>query len=143
MNPPQDRTAPRSHRRFTDEYETIATLIGRDVTILGELRGATNVDFSGTIEGELDVEGFLWIRAEGRVVGTITADAVVVEGRIEGDLTIRGAVELRPDCHVEGNVTAGSIAIAEGAFFEGGITMGGDEVDRKAVAFEEKRGETD
>ena len=55
----------------------------------------------------------------------------------------RRACFLRPDCHVEGNITAGSIAIAEGAFFEGTITMGADEVDREAVAFEEKRGATD
>jgi cytoskeletal protein CcmA (bactofilin family) len=143
MSSSNDRTSSRRHRRFSDAVESFATLIGQDVTIRGELAGATNVDLDGRVEGELKVDGFLWLRPEGRVIGVIWAHAVVVEGTINGDLRVRDALELRPGCKVEGDIVARKVAIVEGAFFEGGITMDGEEVDRDRVGFSEKRTESD
>jgi cytoskeletal protein CcmA (bactofilin family) len=73
------------------------------------------------------------------ITGNVAAEACVVEGRIEGDIQVRGTVELRSNCRVTGDITAKSVAIAEGAIFEGGITMDKTPVDRHEVAFEEKR----
>jgi cytoskeletal protein CcmA (bactofilin family) len=127
------------HRRFTDGFGPTGVLIGPEVHIGGELKSRTSVDFAGTLEGFLSGEGLVRVRESARITGNISAEACVVEGRVDGDLQVRGAVELKPSSRVTGDITASTVAIAEGAVFEGGITMGAKTVDRDTVGFVEKR----
>ena len=129
----------RRKRRFSDVEEGYDTVIGPNLTITGEVRGACNVDFYGTLEGNVELGGFLRLRDGGRIVGDVSADNVIVEGQIRGAVRAREKAELRNSCHVEGDLIAESVAIAEGGHFEGKITMAGRSEARQEVAFEEKR----
>jgi cytoskeletal protein CcmA (bactofilin family) len=127
------------NRRFTDGYGPTGVLIGPEMRIEGELRSRTTIDFAGTLEGFISGDGLVRVRRGASITGNVSAEACVVEGRVDGDLQIRGTVELRPSCHVTGDITARSVAIADGAVFEGGITMDTKAVDRNDVEFVEQR----
>jgi len=129
----------RRHRRFTDATETCESVIGPDVSIKGDVRGKTDMEFRGSLKGNLDLDGFLWVRPDGRVEGNLSATNLLIEGEVRGEICAEEKAELRSSCRVEGNIFAHSLAIADGGFFEGEITMEGQSSTRDKVEFKEKR----
>ncbi len=130
-------------RRFGDVESAYETVIGGHVTITGEVHGVCNVDLHGTLDGNIEIEGFLRIREGARIVGDIAATNVIVEGEVRGGVRALEKVELRSACRVEGDLIAESVAIAEGGHFDGKITMAGSPESRHQVSFEEKRSISD
>lgn len=126
-------------RRFSDVEGAYESVIGAKVTVTGEIRGVCDVDLHGTLEGNIELEGFLRIREGGRIVGDIAATNVIVEGEVRGSIRAHEKAELRSACRVEGDLIAESVAIAEGGHFEGKITMAGRSEPREQVSFKEKR----
>ena len=126
-------------RRFTDESDAFATVLGPDLRIEGSLRGSGSLELKGSFKGELSVEGLVWIRSQGSVDGELVASSVVVEGEVVGSVHATGKVDLREGCRVEGDITAGAVAAADGSFFEGRITMPQSAAEPQVVAYEEKR----
>lgn len=114
-------------------------MIGSDVVIRGELAGNANVEFAGTLEGTLVIDGFVAVRSEGRITGRVQAAAVLIEGSVNGEIHAAGKVELRRSCRVEADIFAGSVAIADGSAFEGAITMNDHAAAPQDLAFTEKR----
>ena len=96
------------------------SVIGNDLKIIGQglkiiSQGTLQVD--GEIEG--DVAGVeVIIGEQGKVTGTVAADRVIVRGTISG--VIRGAtVTLQSSSNVQGDLHHMSLAIEQGAMFEG------------------------
>lgn len=96
------------------------SVIGNDLKIIGQglkiiSQGTLQVD--GEIEG--DVRGSeVIIGEQGRVTGTVAAERVIVRGRISG--VIRGVtVALQSSSRVEGDIHHMSLAIEQGAEFDG------------------------
>jgi cytoskeletal protein CcmA (bactofilin family) len=88
-------------------------IIGQDLRIISQ--GTLQVD--GEVEG--DVVGSEVIIGElGKVTGTVAAEQVTVRGRISG--AIRAVtVQLQSSSHVEGDIHHMSLAIEQGAAFDG------------------------
>jgi cytoskeletal protein CcmA (bactofilin family) len=105
--PPAGRAAERSQ----------PSVIGPDLTIMGNLTSNGEVHVDGEVQG--DVHATHVVIGEGaRVTGGIMAREIVVRGHIVGFL--RGhKVLLQATSHVEGDVLHKSLAIEQGAFFEG------------------------
>jgi cytoskeletal protein CcmA (bactofilin family) len=86
---------------------------------------AATIGRGALIRGEVESPGDLLI--EGRVFGAVRAgDTVKVEGRVEGPIAARSIV-LASTAEVTGELRAESVAIEEGATFEGRIDMVIDE----------------
>jgi cytoskeletal protein CcmA (bactofilin family) len=98
----------------------VHSVIGEDLTIEGQAitircRGA--LEINGNIQAELHSQKLV-VGKSGRVEGTIAADNVEVWGHVSG--TIKGArVSLHPGAEVEGDILAKTLAVADGASFEG------------------------
>jgi len=93
------------------------SVIGRELTIAGNITSTGTLALDGHIEGDVHCEQ-LRIGKEGRIDGVVIAEDVVVDGRIKGDL--RGAqVTLKANAHVDGDIFHSSLAIEQGAFFVG------------------------
>ena len=69
-----------NRRRFTDQADGFASVLGPETLIEGTFRGAGGVEIEGTVKGELAEDGLVWILARGSVDGEIKAESVVVEG---------------------------------------------------------------
>ncbi len=131
-----DPSAPK--RRFTDERGDFAGAIGRDMTVEGSIHGATDLEIWGAFEGDLEIEGLVWVRPGGRVTGEIVATDVVVEGELRGTVRAAVKIDMRATCRVEADVTAARIAAAEGSHIEGRITV--VENTDNVVGYSERRG---
>jgi cytoskeletal protein CcmA (bactofilin family) len=108
------------------------SVIGNDLKIIGQglkiiSQGTLQVD--GEIEG--DVGGAEVIIGErGRVTGTVAAERVIVRGTISG--VIRGiTVTLQSSSHVEGDINHMSLAIEQGAEFDGRCRRSADPSELK------------
>ena len=99
---------------------TEKSVIGNDLKITGQGlkiigRGVLQVD--GEIEG--DVQGVEVIVGEkGKVTGMVAAHNVIVRGNVSG-VVCGKTVALQASSHVEGDVHHMSLAIEQGALFEG------------------------
>ncbi len=132
--------ADSSTRRFTDSASGDSTVIGQGIHVKGEVTGSASIEIWGSLEGKAGTEGLLWVREGGKVEGEVAASNVVVEGTVQGKIHAREKAELRSKCKVKGDLSAKTVAIAEGAFFEGGIRMSGQKPGPpKQSTFKEKR----
>src|SRR5437870_10686489 len=99
---------------------TDKSVIGNDLKIIGQGlkiigRGVLQVD--GEIEG--DVQGAEVIVGEkGKVTGMVAARDVIIRGKVSG-VVCGKTVALQATSHVEGDVHHMSLAIEQGALFEG------------------------
>ncbi|MGE5266240.1 MAG: bactofilin family protein [Deltaproteobacteria bacterium] len=93
------------------------SVIGPELQITGNLVSRGEVQIDGEING--DVHGSHVVVGErATVTGGIVADEVVVRGHVMG--SVRGKrVLLQSTCRVEGDVYHLTLAIEQGAYFEG------------------------
>ena len=115
---PATTSAP-SVERSTQQQQTV---IGPGIHVIGNIRGQSNMELKGTIEGNVKLDGLLVVGAGGRLEGDVSADAVVVEGEILGNIDARDKVELCSNCKMKGDLRANSLSIKEGALFEGRVS---------------------
>ncbi len=123
-------------RRLGDSNAGPATYISSSARIEGALGGAGAFVVCGEIHGDCDINGPVTLTKEGRWVGTICADNVILAGTVEGDVIARERVEVGQSARVSGSISGVSIAVAEGAIIEGELSVksGGT-----ATRFSEKR----
>ena len=126
------RNAPQQRQRPGAPEAGPKSVIGNDLRIIGQglkiiSQGTLQVD--GEIEG--DVGGAEVIIGErGRVTGTVAAERVIVRGTISG--VIRGVtVTLQSSSHVEGDINHMSLAIEQGAEFDGRCRRSADASELK------------
>ncbi|MFP3920908.1 MAG: polymer-forming cytoskeletal protein [Dichotomicrobium sp.] len=93
------------------------SIIGEDLAITGNVISKGEVQVDGQIEGDVHCASLI-VGEKAEITGGIVAEDVVVRGRVMG--SIRGVrVTLQASSHVEGDVFHKSLAIEQGAFFEG------------------------
>jgi cytoskeletal protein CcmA (bactofilin family) len=119
-SPGQTPSAPLSMRRSGPSDSGNKSVISNDLKIIGQglkiiSQGTLQVD--GEVEG--DVAGAeVIIGEQGKVTGTVAAERVIVRGKISG--VIRGmTVALQSSARVEGDIHHISLAIEQGAEFDG------------------------
>ncbi len=93
------------------------TVIASDVNILGNLFSDGVVDIDGRIEGNVRGSS-VTIRANGRVMGDVYADNVMVYGEVKGIIKAKN-VELYAQCRVEGIIMHESLQVEDGAYIDG------------------------
>jgi cytoskeletal protein CcmA (bactofilin family) len=95
----------------------VPTIIGEDLTIRGNITSKGEIQVDGEIEGDIRC-GSLLLGDKSKVTGGVAAEDVVVRGHIVG--SIRGVrITLQGQSVVEGDVFYQSLAIEQGASFEG------------------------
>jgi cytoskeletal protein CcmA (bactofilin family) len=93
------------------------SFIDSSLTIVGDLHSAGDVRIDGRICGNVRCAQLILGR-DATVTGSVAAQQVIVRGRIVG--TVRApAVIIQDSAHVESEIIYCSLAIDDGAFFEG------------------------
>jgi cytoskeletal protein CcmA (bactofilin family) len=107
-------------RRAAPAETGAKSVIGNDLKIIGQglkiiSQGTLQVD--GEVEGDVGGSEVI-IGEKGKVTGTVAAERVIVRGQISG--VIRGVtVTLQSSSRVEGDIHHMSLAIEQGAEFDG------------------------
>jgi cytoskeletal protein CcmA (bactofilin family) len=95
----------------------VPSIIGEDLTITGNVTAKGEIQVDGEIQGDVHC-GSLLLGDKSQVIGGVMAEDIVVRGRVVG--SIRGLrVTLQAQSHVEGDIFHQSLAIEQGAYFEG------------------------
>ena len=104
---------------------TELAIIGRSITIRGEVTGEKDVLIQGRVEGSVDLKQHsVTVGPEGEVKASISGRIVTVEGRVEGDLTGDEQIILRQSAWVQGDIAAPRVVLEDGVNFRGGVDMG-------------------
>jgi len=93
------------------------SVIGPDLIIEGNLISRGEVQIEGEVQG--DIHGtHIVVGEKARITGGIIAEECIIRGHVLG--TVRGRrVLLQTSSHVEGDIYHQTVAIEQGAFFEG------------------------
>lgn len=119
---------------FTAAQVMGTSVIGTDLTILGDkitIISQNRLQIDGDIRGDVNGRQVV-IGEDGSVVGTVSAEAIEVRGGVRG--AIRAAtVTLHPTAQVDGEITHQTLAISEGAQFDGRVRRAKDANELKPV----------
>jgi len=96
-------------------------ILGPGTRVKGRITGSGNLTVEGTVEGDIVIVGNLTLGDEATCRSAVQADDVTVGGRLDGDISARGAVMLRAGARVHGNVRGESLAMEDGADFQGRV----------------------
>ncbi len=131
------RPSPEKHRRLEDMADSGESFLSAHSSFIGDLSGPAGARIAGELQGNIHCEGLVRTEETAKIKGNIHSPHVILEGDLEGDICSAVRVELRSRAKMRGNIEAQELAIAEGCFFEGQISMGGPEA--QPVRFKEKR----
>jgi cytoskeletal protein CcmA (bactofilin family) len=105
-----------------------STVIGRSVTIRGELTGNEDLFMDGDIEGTITLPGSrLTIGPNARILADIHGLDIIVFGAVTGNIHAAGRLELRQSASVAGDIFAGRLSIEESATIKGRVELKANE----------------
>ena len=103
--------------------DSAETVLGEGASLEGTLRSDRSIRIRGFLSGEIESRERVIVEANARVEARIVAGDVTVVGEVNGQIECAGRVEIAPTGRVTGEVRTGRLAIQEGAFFQGQLTM--------------------
>jgi cytoskeletal protein CcmA (bactofilin family) len=108
---------PLANAKRSSPGKLAPSIIGEDLTIAGNVSSKGEIQVDGQIQGDVTC-GSLLLGDKSQITGGVVAEDVVVRGHVIG--SIRGLrVTLQSQSHVEGDIFHQSLAIEQGAYFEG------------------------
>lgn len=115
---------PKSVRRSVQPQGNPVSVIGETLHFKGELSAGEDLVIEGKVEGVVNQgKCCLTVRPKGILIANVNATKIFIEGRVEGDLSATVSVTIRESGEVTGNIIAPTVAINEGATFNGSIEM--------------------
>lgn len=106
--------------------ESVISIIGPGMTIVGDCETDGTVRVEGSVEGSIKAGKAVVVGKQGQVTGDVTTQDAVISGRIEGKLVAASRLELQATCHIEGEVHTRRMQLEEGAVLNGTVHMSGD-----------------
>ena len=98
-------------------------IIGRGITIKGNLTGAEDLVIEGGVEGHINLKNALTIMETGVIDADISTESLLVHGRVSGAIEAMDLVSLSADANVVADIRAPRVVIEDGARFKGRIEM--------------------
>lgn len=101
-----------------------STVIGKSVTIRGDVTGKEELFLDGTLEGTVNLpDNRLTIGPNARITADLVAGDVVVYGVVEGNIRAAGRIELRDSAVLKGDIVAERLSIEENASMKGKVEL--------------------
>ena len=99
-------------------------VLANDVEIKGSIKFSHDLIIDGKIEGEVVSDGSLTIGENALIKGEVKTRSVIIFGKVEGNITVAERCELKSNAVLLGDIAAGTLAIEEGATFDGKSSVG-------------------
>ena len=96
-----------------------SSLLGNGIKIIGKISSKGAIQLDGILEGEIKASKLV-IEKSAKVVGSVTSEDLVIKGRIIGPVFGK-KVRFGSSARVEGDTFHETIAIEDGAYYEGSI----------------------
>ncbi|MBL4620184.1 MAG: polymer-forming cytoskeletal protein, partial [Marinicaulis sp.] len=95
----------------------VPSIISADVIMQGNISSAGEIQFDGTLEGDLKATSLI-IGDKAIVKGEVICETVTVRGRVEGGIRAK-SVSLAASAYIQGDILHSSLSVETGAHFEG------------------------
>lgn len=95
------------------------SLIAKHVIINGDLNGAGDLKVDGTINGNVNLEGNLFLTESASIKGNVTAINFEANGYVEGNILVKEKLTLGSRSKVIGDIKTKILIIEEGAEVNG------------------------
>ncbi len=105
------------------DKDTPQTIIGKSVTVKGEILGNEQLTIEGTVEGRIMIETTVLVRDSGVVKADVDAANVNVAGGVIGNISVSERIEIVSGGYVVGDIRAPRLIINDGASVKGNIDM--------------------
>jgi cytoskeletal protein CcmA (bactofilin family) len=98
-----------------------------DIAIKGKIEGKVHVRSisiqGGTIQGDIESTGTVFIGEGSKVNGNIKGGHIDINGSVVGDIVSIERVILNPKAIIEGDITAAGLSVSDGAELKGGVDI--------------------
>ena len=124
---------PNKEERISIFYEngldenSSPSLLGREIKVIGKITSKGALQLDGVLEGEISASKLV-IEKSAKVVGSVTSEDLVIKGRIIGPVFGK-KVRFGSSARIEGDTFHETIAIEDGAYYEGSIKRYSSESD--------------
>ena len=112
-----EQRAPRAVQNYQQAAKRPASVIGPELTVAGNVTSKGTVHIDGRIEGDVNC-ATLTVGESALISGGVRAEQIAVNGEVRGNIN-GDHVTLQPKARVSGDIHHRSLAIAQGAHFEG------------------------
>lgn len=109
----------------------VPSIISSDVVMRGNVNSAGEIQFDGSLEGDLKA-GSLIIGEKASVKGEVICETVTVRGRVEGGIRAK-SVSLASTAHIQGDILHSSLSVETGAHFEGNCRHSDDPLSESSA----------
>lgn len=99
------------------------SLVAADAVWEGKLVTDGNVRVEGTVHGEVQTTGTLFVAANAHIDGTVQARNILLAGEVEGQIHVNERLEILPGGSARGEIQTGSLVVHEGAFIDSRFQM--------------------
>jgi cytoskeletal protein CcmA (bactofilin family) len=104
-------------------YAANACFVSAEAIWEGKLSTAGDLRVDGTVNGEIEIEGTLFVSANARVDGIVQARSVVLAGEVEGQVRCSERLEILSGGRARGDIETASLIVHEGAFIDSRFQM--------------------
>ncbi len=122
------RTRDMSSEPITPKVSSSAsdqhTILSTDATVIGEIKGNSDVSISGQFEGTITIpSNTATVELSGSAQASINANRVVIHGSVKGNLYGSDTVHIMSTGVVEGDIKCANIILEKACKFNGSIQM--------------------
>lgn len=110
-----------STMRSGEDPEGKRLIVGKLVTIKGEIEGCERLIVDGHVDAKVSGVKTLDVTANGTFKGAAEVDSASIAGTYDGDLKVNGHLEISASGVVTGKVSYKTIAVANGGRLQGAI----------------------
>ena len=104
----------------------VTTVLGRSITVRGEIVGSEDLLIDGRIEGTIKLtQSRLTVGPNAQIRADLQVHDAILLGSCEGNVVATGRVELRKGAALVGNLSAARLCVEETAFLKGNVALTG------------------
>ncbi|MDH3205745.1 MAG: polymer-forming cytoskeletal protein [Gemmatimonadota bacterium] len=104
--------------------ESVISIIGPGMTVVGDCQTEGTVRVEGVVEGSISAGKAVVIGKQGKVIGDVRTQDAVISGHVKGTLIAESRLELQATCQIDGEVHTRRMQLEEGAVLNGTVQMG-------------------
>jgi cytoskeletal protein CcmA (bactofilin family) len=109
--------------RIGQDKDGNQTIIGKTVTVKGEILGSEQLVVEGTVEGRISIETTVLIREGGLVKADVDANNINIAGGVVGNIVVKDKIEIVSGGYVLGDIRTPRLIVNDGASVKGTIDM--------------------
>jgi len=103
--------------------EIVNTVIGEETSVKGVLHTQRSIRIEGTLEGEVNSQGEIFIGQNSTINAQIFGKDVVVAGEVVGNIEARKSLHILKTGRVYGDISGDQLKIEEGGIYKGKVNM--------------------